>query len=392
VSDAPPTIVVADLHLSRGTPREVGRDFARLLERHADARVIVAGDLFDLATETAGMSRERAVEVVLETHPEIRRAMGRHLDRGGELWLAPGNHDPDLGRARSLEALLDAIGPSSRGRSRLRGTDWFFRVGGLHVEHGHVYDPDNAPAHPLILGSPSLGTHFCVEFLHPTQAHDYLLTNESTPGKLFLSAFQLYGRRGPQVVFRYFYAAFLALVQSGPLYRGTEERARGLVEQRPFAARAGVPEELVERLCALTAEPTLTSLRGTFARLYLDRALATVATAGGLLATLAGRRRSGAAAALLGAAALSLSWARGHDRYQGNVSTCLAAAAQRITDECAAELVVFGHSHREDEAPGYANTCSFAHPRPPCEPGRPYLEIRSAGAGPRARRRRVLPD
>lgn len=390
MTSAPPTIVLADLHLSRSTPPEVGVAFARLLDRHAGARVIVAGDLFDLATGRTTTHRRRAVAGVLCHHAPVRAAVGRHLDRCGELWLAPGNHDPDLGGEPLREALLDAVGPSPLGRRRVRSTPWFFRLGALHVEHGHVYDPDNAPAHPLVVGTRSLGTHFCLEFMYPTRAYDYLITNDQTPGKLLLSAFQRYGRRGPYVVYRYFYAAALALLRSGRLYRGRAEPACGRRRLSRYAAEAGVDPELVERLCRLTAAPTLESSSRTFARLYLDRALATAAVASGLTAAVCGARRTGPLAAAAGAAALLYSWQRGHDRYRGSVSARLAAAAERVAEATGAELVVFGHAHREDVGSRYANTGSFAHPRPPCEPGRPYLEIQDDGAGPRAVRRRLV--
>ena len=79
----------------------------------------------------------------------------------------------------------------------------------------------------------------------------------------------------------------------------------------------------------------------------------------------------------------------GHDRYRGSVMDRLAAAAERVADATEAKLVIFGHTHRECEGPRYVNTGSFAHPRPPAEPGRPYLEIESDGEALRARRRRI---
>lgn len=385
-------MVLADLHLTRRSPPEVGKDLARLLRRHAGERVIVAGDFFDLAIDMPRASRARAVAEVLAAQPVIREALARHLDGGGSLWFAPGNHDPDVGKSELRQALVDAIDPAPQARGRLHTTAWFFRDGGLHVEHGHVYDPDNAPAHPLALGARSLGTHFCMEFMHPTGALDYLLTNDSTPGKLFVAAFTGYGWRGPYVVFRYFYAAFGALLQSGPWYRGAREPALGRREHEAFAATAGVPVALVDRLYELVAEPTLTSLPGTFARLYLDRVLATVSVGGGLGAMALGRHRAGAWAVAGGAALMLGSWLRGHDRYRGGVMDRLAAAADAVAAVADAELVVFGHTHRECEGPRYINAGSFAHPRTPAEPGRPYVVVEPHGGVLRAARRRIMAD
>ena len=78
----------------------------------------------------------------------------------------------------------------------MRVSPWFFREGGLHVEHGHLYDPDNAPAHPLV-GAPSLGVHFVEEFIAKTGAFAYLNANDGTPLELFLCAFPGTGARAP---------------------------------------------------------------------------------------------------------------------------------------------------------------------------------------------------
>ena len=50
-----------------------------------------------------------------------------------------------------------------------------------------------------------------------------------------------------------------------------------------------------------------------------------------------------------------------------------------------AKLVVFGHTHREALADGYANTGSFAFHG--SAPGRPFLEIEGTEEHPRAVRR-----
>jgi predicted phosphodiesterase len=55
-----------------------------------------------------------------------------------------------------------------------------------------------------------------------------------------------------------------------------------------------------------------------------------------------------------------------------------------------AKLVVFGHTHREAQSEGYANTGSFAFPRD--APGRPFLEIEGTAAEPRAVRRYIKPS
>jgi UDP-2,3-diacylglucosamine pyrophosphatase LpxH len=384
------TFVLGDVHLSRRSPPDLGADLARLLASAAGQRVIVAGDLLDLVTDPQHADRARATAALLDAHPRLCAAFGGLLDSGGELVLASGNHDADLGRDELRPALLTAIGATGGARDRLLVTPWFRREGAqgeVHVEHGHFYDPDNAPAHPLVLGRPSLGQHFSTEFLGPTQAHRYLQANDHTPLELLLSAFRWHGPRAPYVVFRYFQAAFAALGRAGPFYRGADEQRAGAALLEPFAARVGMRAELVERMVAVGATPTLASWPATFARLYMDRVAATVlASAGaGALLLADGRprwRRAAVTSLALGSLVMAASWLGGGDRYRGSVVERLAQAAGRIAATSGARLVVLGHTHREALGERYANTGAFAWPRG--APGRPYLEIEHRASGPRA--------
>ncbi len=379
------TLVLGDLHLTRNTPDRVTVDLARLLGAHGGARVIVAGDLFDLSADSPTTPSERAVREALGAHRPAAEALGRHLETGGELWLVGGNHDADLALDGFRSAIADALALSAEARPRLRATPWFFRDGAVHVEHGHLYDPDNAPAHPLVLGENSLGVHFVEEFIATTGAHAYLNANDQTPLKLFLSSFRWYGPRAPHVIYRYFHAAIAAMLKSGPLYRAHDEFALGQARAARFAEVAGVPEEVVEAVLALRARPTLESMSRTFTRLYFDRVLATISLGGGLGALAAGKPRAGAAALAFGAAVMGTSWAAGHDRYQGTVAERLAESGARIAETTGAKLVVFGHTHREGQSGAYANTGSFAFPGG--SPGRPFLEIEGGSEEPRVVRR-----
>jgi UDP-2,3-diacylglucosamine pyrophosphatase LpxH len=385
VSYLPRTLVLGDLHLVKETAEDLTSDLARLVEAHPGARIIFAGDLFDFAASLPRQPRVEAVRATLAAHPAARAALGRHGDQGGELWLLGGNHDPEVGSPDFHGSLLDALGVSPEGRRRVRTSPWFFREGGLHLEHGHLFDPDNAPAHPLVNGTASLGVHFVEEFIAPTGAHRYLQANDDTPLRLLLASFTWYGRRAPHVIYRYFYAAFAAMLKSGPLYRGGHEVSIGRAEAARFADEVGIPRALVDELAALGATPTLTSLSRTFTRLYFDRVLSTLAMASGLSAAGLGARRQGAAIFGLGALLMGMSWAEGHNRYAGTVAELLERGAGRIRGATGASLVIFGHTHREALADGYANTGSFAFPRG--APGRPYLEITGSPEAPRAARR-----
>jgi predicted phosphodiesterase len=379
------TVVLADLHLTAHTPPAVTDDLARLVEAHAGARVVFAGDLFDFSAESPRRTRREALEGSLSGNPRVRAALARHLDLGGELWMLTGNHDAELGRPGFDAELIAALGASPEGKRRVRTTPWFFREGALHLEHGHLYDPDNAPAHPLVQGHRSLGVHFTEEFLAKAGAHRYLQANDDTPLELFLASFRWYGPRAPLVIYRYFHAALAAVLKSGPLYRAGGEVALGQEEAVRFAETQGVPPAMLEELRALGARPTMESLSATFTRLYFDRVIATLAMASGLGALGLGKARAGAAIFGLGAALMGVSWSRGHNRYGGTVPSLLAEGARRVGEATGAKLVVFGHTHREALEEGYANTGSFSFPRD--APGRPYLEIEGPAEEPRAVRR-----
>jgi len=379
------TLVLGDLHLVRESPASLVGDLERLLSAHPGSRIVAAGDVFDLSADHPGAARDHALREACESMPRVTRALARHLDQGGELWITAGNHDAALGDAQHHARLAELLGLGAEARARLRTTPWFIREGGLHVEHGHLHDPDNAMPHPLATEARSLGVRFVEEFVAPTGAHRYLNNNDKTPLWLFLSAFAWYGRRGPYVVYRFFHTAFRALAESGPFFDEHGGRPARAEELRDYAERHELDLEGLELLAALYAEPTLRSFVGTFQRLYLDRVAATLALGGGAALLATGHGRLARASLSLGALAMGASWALGYDRYGGSVAERLERGASAIAEASDAELVVMGHAHEEATGPRYANTGSFAFPRE--APGRPYLEIEGSLERPRAVRR-----
>ena len=362
------TIVVGDLHLAKGTPKVVSAALARLLDAHPASRLVVAGDLFDFSADHP----QSSVEDTLGAHASARVALARHLDRDGEIWLVGGNHDTEVSAPGFPERLARALGV--RHHFRIRTTPWFFRLAGVHIEHGHLFDADNAPAHPLVQGAPSLGVRFVRDFIAKTGAYAYLNRNDRKPLELLLSTLKLYGKRAPFVIYQYFHTAFSALAESGPMYaQGEAQRGEALI--CGFARSTGMNEDEVRKLAALRATPTLESFRRTFARLYLDRVLATVSIAGGAAAFAAGKRKTGAVAMGLGAIGLAVSWGISHDRYRGAVHESLRRGAADVRAASGCKSVVFGHTHRAMDEDGYANTGSFAFPE---GKQRPFLEIEGA--------------
>jgi hypothetical protein len=381
-SCSPRTVVLADLHLVRDHLGAVSGEVAALVRANPGARIVFAGDLFDLPASHPRLTGARAVREVLGVHVELCRALAIHVDQGGELWLLGGNHDAEIGAGELREGFLDALGPTLAGRARVRISPWFFRDGAVHFEHGHHYDPDNAPGHPLVLGRASLGVHFVEQFIAPTGAHHYLQTNDDTPLKLFVASFTRYGKRAPYVIYRYFHTAIGAMLRSGPLYRAGDEATLGRDRGAGFAEKIGIPTAMIDELYALGATPTLESFSRTFTRVYFDRVVASLTMLSGLGAAGIGARKPGAVIFGLGAAMMGASWANGHNRYGGTVPEMLAASAKAVAAATGAKLVVFGHTHREALDEGYANTGSFAFPGK--APGRPYLTIEGSPEAPRA--------
>lgn len=360
------TLVLGDLHLSTHTPRAVSEDLVRLLDAHGGSRVVFAGDFFDLSAEGGVAS----IEAGFRSHPHVASAIAEHVDRGGEIVWLWGNHDPEIESTEHIARALELHGDAP---SRVRVSPWFFREGGLHVEHGHLFDPDNAPPHPLASARGTLGVHFVESFIAKTGAFHYLNANDKTPLELFTNAFRWYGRRGPFVVYTYFEAAFAALRKSGASWTGERDRARAEAGLARFLEDAGLAEHHVRALMNEHATPTMTSLRDTVARLYLDRVTATVSVLAGLAAFAMGRRKLAFTLGAAGLAGLAWSWARGHDRYGGKVPARLDEGASRVARATGASLVVFGHAHEIADRDGYSNTASFAFPRGGT--GRPFLEI-----------------
>ena len=115
MSSAPRTVVLADLHLVRDTPHAVTDDLARLVEAHPGARLVFAGDLFNLPLSTPRRPPREAVVAALGAHAPARAALARHLDGGGELWLLGGNHDAEVGTPGFAEHLVAALGVGAGG-------------------------------------------------------------------------------------------------------------------------------------------------------------------------------------------------------------------------------------------------------------------------------------
>jgi hypothetical protein len=263
----------------------------------------------------------------------------------------------------------------------LRTAAWCVRRGSVHIEHGHLYDPDNAPAHPLSLWSPEtepLGIALTRRFVAPNGVSDFAHAHETTPLAGLLRASGLYGLRTPAVVGHYFATALRLCWEAGrqPL---EAERQLGRLCVANAAQELGVAPDALEELLARAPAPTHHHFGRLFMRLYFDRiASALVGFGAGAAAIATGNAPLGLVA-LAGfgyLAGTATSRLRG---YHGRVELRLHDAARDIRQLTGAEWVLFGHTHREDKAEGYMNSGSFAYGS-----ARPFIVVPENGI-PQAR-------
>jgi len=376
-----PALLTSDVHLSPEHGRTTSRALARLMGETSNADVYLVGDIFDLSQTPHLDHPSSTIRRILTTHVDWVQACRRHLAQGGRLCFVAGNHDAELATPEVAATLRDALEPPDE--RQLSVVPWFCRHGSAHVEHGHVYDPDCAPNHPLSppsAESEGLGTALVRRFLVPSGALEFAHAHELTPRSGLRLAAKKWGLRTPTHVLGYFRTAAKLCVESmthGPLHEAA--RHAGGQELALHAQRTGLSVNTLEALLALAPRPTHHDFRDTFLRLYFDRILA--GGGAGLGASLLAASVAlppllvpGAAAATVGLGYLLASGARQQRHKEGPVSA-LAAAAERIRGLTECSLVVFGHSHVPSEQPGYVNLGSFAFART----GRPYLLLDSSG-------------
>jgi hypothetical protein len=354
---------------------------AKLLDAHTGHEIVLAGDIFNLSLDAPSRDPGESLTSTTASYPELVSAIKRHLTSGHALTLIAGNHDAGVVTRGTRERLLELCGVQET--ARLRIEPWFIRRGGVHIEHGHVYDPDNAPAHPLAVWSPEtepLGISLTRRFLSPHNAFTFAHAHHTTPLEGMKHAFRTFGTRAPLMVVHYFTTASRLTAEAAVPERMGAEKARGAAALSQFVARSGLSQEVVTQLLDALPRPTHEAFSHTFFRLYFDRVLATVGIAGGAARVLLGGAAGGVvggAVALSGALYLHRSVKKGVDRYSSLPVERLYAGAELVRRITHAKLVVFGHTHCEDEAEGYTNSASFSYTR---RAGSPYLLIEVSGA------------
>lgn len=186
------TLIVSDLHIAAGCDPQTGK-FSPLDDFHADsimarflayyhadgpgAHLVLNGDTFDMnqvlelpskeeittVVGPGGLDRDRRWYGLRHSVPEARwklsriaqghtvlfAALAEWIDRGNELHIVIGNHDPELRFPAVQEHLAQILAQARTGldvntvRRRLHFYDWYLLQPeqGLYIEHGGQYEP-----------------------------------------------------------------------------------------------------------------------------------------------------------------------------------------------------------------------------------------------------------
>jgi predicted phosphodiesterase len=378
-------VVLSDVHLAHQGRDEVANDLARLVDAHPGHEIVLNGDIFNLSQDPRGRDPAESAAAMIRGKPRLRSALRRHIASGSPLTLVAGNHDAAVQLPAVRPAMLEVLELGEDAPFRIE--PWFIRRNGVHIEHGHVYDPDNAPAHPL--SAPSyrsepLGVSLVRRFLGQHDGFVSAHQHEAPPSKNIKYAFEQVGARAPLVILHFFAVSALVCAETALRSRLTAERRRGEAELGRFVAEKGVPEAALRALLDAGPVPTHTSFRRTFMRLYYDRMLATAAIPAGLLASLLLGGSGGAVLAAVSLAYVVGSMSGGVNRYPNGMPTHLRSGAVLVRRLTGAEMVLMGHSHREDETDGYLNSGSFGYT---LRSERPFVRVDEYGRV----KRRFLP-
>jgi UDP-2,3-diacylglucosamine pyrophosphatase LpxH len=320
-------------------------------------------------------------------------ALQAHLARGRSIHFVAGNHDAWLSDDAAAPLLRSLLKPQRAEQVQVHR--WFYRVGSVHIEHGHLYDRDNSFPHPLGGFDPRtepLGTALMRRFVAPNEAYFFAHAHRTTPAGGLLLTLKTWRWRAPLIIVNYFIAATSLVLDAAlqkPVIRSqVEAGSRAL---REAADSSGVDAEILKRIVAEGAvTPRNTSARATFMRLYFDRVLASlfgflslfslivlgVLALVGLAQPSAALTSSLALLVVFGLGYLVVEARRRKNRYGGNIVEDVASRAELVRSLLGAKTIVLGHTHVPAETATYVNLGSFGYGRP----NRSFAELHEDGS------------
>lgn len=373
-----PLIVVSDVHLGHHQCDAVAADLARLVVMHPGHEIILNGDTFNLACDPHDRDPGASAAAMIAAHPSLRTALVRHLAAGDRLTFVAGNHDLAIQRPGVRPALLALLTEGTE--AELHIEPWIVRRAGVHIEHGHLYDPGNSPTHPLAVPThraEPVGIELTRRFVGPYDAWD-VFANQGTESVAAAARMTLdfFGPRALMATLDYVWLLVLISAETAVPARLAPDRRAGDAALPDQSARTGIPEPALRRLLEGRPRPMHFSFLATFLRFGFDAVLAFGAIVVGLVASLVARR-----AGLLIISAAGLGYilaARDQLAHRGanHMPEDLRVGAALVHHVTNARLVILGHTHREDTMDGYRNLGAFGD-RPAA--ARPYLHVDERG-------------
>ncbi len=372
-----PAIILSDLHLGPTCPKDTAQAAAEVILRHPGHDVLLLGDTFDLSVDSPKMDPAQSAASHLASNPALCQSLRAQLQAGASVTLFAGNHDAQLAQPGVRARLLDQLDLTDA--APLQCGVWCMRRGALHLEHGHSYDPDNSHTHPLAaptMTTEPLGIAMMRNVLSPANSLFFAHAHEMTPWAGLTQAFVRLGANAPRLIARYYLEAMRIFMRATPGLFAAELRD-GDEQLIDYARAQALDVAQLKHVLELRAAPRHHNRRDVFFRLYLDRSLATAlwwsCTALGVWTKApAYWGLSG-----LGLMYLGVSLSFGKNRYSGNLLPRLRDAALEIRRRVDARAVVFGHTHVEEQCPGYVNNGSFGFGG---KRGRRYLLLDSTQA------------
>jgi UDP-2,3-diacylglucosamine pyrophosphatase LpxH len=352
-------IILSDLHLGPTCPQDTEQAAATVIRRHPGSDVLLLGDTLDLSLDPPQTDPGQSAARHLAVNQNLRLALREQLQRGASVMFFAGNHDAQLAQPGVRARMLAELGLTED--APLHCGLWCLQRAGLHLEHGHIYDPDNSNTHPLVAPSARtepLGIAMMRNVLAPTDSLFFAHAHEMTPWAGLRQAFVQLGTRAPRLIARYYYEATRIFLRARA-HNFAEEQRLGFERLAEYARVYDLERDELERALLLRALPRHQNKKDVFFRLYLDRSLATAlwwscGLAGALTVSPAYLSLAG-----LGLGYLGLSLSRGKNRYSGSLVPRLRDTALQVRKHVSSSAVVFGHTHVEEQCPGYVNSGSF---------------------------------
>jgi UDP-2,3-diacylglucosamine pyrophosphatase LpxH len=408
-------LVLSDLHLgaalrdpmdftAKRRVATVDRELERFLEHHRSHpspegrwTLVLNGDTFDfmhmdLRPEGEAASMNLAPEeyacglnftsqrarfklaLMAAWHRRAFAALARFVADGHQVVFVAGNHDADLAFPavrNELVAHLAAYVPAAARaslRKRVRVARWFWiEPGRAYIEHGHRFDPYTTFHDALMPRVWGRATHLAESFCHVSSR--LFLNRIRTLPIHDLDAWKLmdfvrwgFGRTGNSVwgLFTQYVSlvarlAHRAVVEERELRTRFHRRQRArLARLRAYARGSRLPIEALHELEKLGVKPISATIRGVFHALYFHHvgigAIALLLAGLGAFLPDSGLARAVVPALVLVAAAVLFKlfalWRPDPDAHPRQ-----GAIAARIARWTHVPIVVFGHTHKETDAP-----------------------------------------